>query len=377
MASQPHAILCLSGYNQRAVLALCRDAAARGLPLYLAANGAADPILRTAHAERVLVTRQDPALTLDALLGWIGTLRERHGHAQVMIAPSSEFLNRFALRHRVALQAAGAVIPLVDEALYARISDKHSFGAMCQAHGLAVPEELSLPPDAYPFVAKPLRYAGADGRQLKPHLILGPAERARFEREERPEDFYFQVFATGRSLYLLAHLGRDGRTLSLSQENLLQQRDGGSIILARRSDFHRSPEAARYLAMLRAEGFHGLVMVELRQDLPSGRCVMIEANPRMWGPMQFALDNGLDLFGGLWRDAFGTEPPPLPALPAPGGGAYYFWSGGLVRASQPYAFHQYDAVRLLDEHAAIAACDLFDRDDTRVLHHDELTKDTR
>lgn len=373
MASQPHAILCLSGYNQRAVVALCRDAAARGLPLYLAANGAADPILRTAHAERVLVTRDTPTLTLEALLGWLHTLRERHGHARVMLAPSSEFFNRFVLRHRAALETAGAVIPLVDEALYARISDKHSFGAMCQAHGLDVPEELAQPPADYPFVAKPLRYAGADGRQLKPHLILGPAERARFEREERAGDFYFQVFAEGRSLYLLAHLGRDGRTLSMSQENLLQQRDGGSIILARRSDFHHTPEAGRYLAMLRAEGFHGLIMVELRQDTVTGRCVMIEANPRMWGPMQFALDNRLDLFGGLWRDAFGTEPPPPPEAPAPGGGAYYFWSGGLVPASQPYAFHQYDAARLLDEHAAIAACDLFDREDTRALHQDELS----
>ncbi|MBN8486619.1 MAG: hypothetical protein J0M20_02635 [Burkholderiales bacterium] len=373
MATQPHAILCLSGYNQRAVVALCRDSAARGVPLYLAANGATDPILRTSYAERVLVTREQPALTLDALLDWIGTLRRQHRHTRVMIAPSSEFLNRFALRHRAALEDAGAVVPLVDEALYARISDKHSFGAMCQAHGLAVPEELPQPPAAYPFVAKPLRYAGADGRQLKPHLILGPNERARFEREEQAADFYFQAFATGRSLYLLAHLGRDGRTQSLSQENLLQQRDGGSIILARRSGFHHTSEAGRYLAMLRAEGFHGLIMVELRQALDSGRCVMIEANPRMWGPMQFALDNGLDLFGGLWRDAFGAEPPPRPDVPPPGGGAYYFWSGGLVPASQPYAFHQYDSARLLDEHAAIAACDLFDRDDTRALHHHELS----
>lgn len=373
MASAPHAILCLSGYNPRAVVTLCRDAAARSWPLYLAARGAHDPIFRTTHAERVLVTRDTEALTLDALRGWITTLRQQHGHQRVMIAPSCEFLNRFMLRERAALEAAGAVVPLVDEALYARISDKHSFGAMCQAHGLAVPEELPQAPAGYPFVAKPLRYAGADGRQLKPYLILGPAERARFERDERATDFYFQAFAPGRSLYLLAHLGRDGRIVAGAQENLLQQKDGGSIILARRSDFHHSAEAARYLAMLREEGFHGLIMVELRQDLDSGRCVMIEANPRLWGPMQFALDNGLDLFGGLWRDAFGSEPAPRPAATPAGGGAYYFWSGGLVPASQPYAFHQYDAARLLDEHAAIAACDLFDRDDTRALHLHELS----
>jgi predicted ATP-grasp superfamily ATP-dependent carboligase len=373
VAGAPHAILCLSGYNPRAVVALCRDAAARGWPLYLVARGRQDPIFRTTHAERVLVTRDTDTLTLDALLGWIATLRQRHGHAQVMIAPSTEFLNRLLLRERAALEAAGAVVPLVDEALYARISDKHSFGAMCQAHGLAIPDELPQPPATYPFVAKPLRYAGADGRQLKPHLILGPAERARFEQNERTADFYFQAFATGRSLYLLAHLGRDGRAVVGAQENLLQQKDGGSIILAQRSDFHWTDEAGRYLAMLRAEGFHGLIMVELRQDLDSGRCVMIEANPRLWGPMQFALDNGLDLFGGLWRDAFGSEPTPRPTLPAPGGGAYYFWSGGLVPASQPYAFHQYDAARLLNEHAAIAACDLFDRDDSRALYHHELS----
>jgi predicted ATP-grasp superfamily ATP-dependent carboligase len=372
MLSLPNAILGLSGFNHRAIVTLCRDSEARGVPLYLVASGDSDPILQTSYAARVILKRNTQKLELDDLLGWIHVLRHRHMHRRVMIAPSSEFLNRLILRHRSVLEAAGAVIPLVDERLYSSISDKYAFGAMCQAHGLDVPEELTTPPDTYPYVAKPLRYAGTLGKQLKPHLILAPPDRAKFEREERADDFYFQVYVFGRSVYLLAHISRNGRTLSLSQENLIQQRGGGSIVLARRSNFHHSPEALAYLKMLQTEGFHGLVMIELRQDPATGRCVMIEANPRMWGPMQFALDNGTDLFGELWGDAFGEVAPKLPHKTPPGGGAYYFWSGGLVHASQPYAFHQYDSGRFLEEYAAIAACDLFNREDTRALHQQGL-----
>jgi hypothetical protein len=104
---------------------------------------------------------------------------------------------------------------------------------------------------------------------------------------------------------------------------------------------------------------------------------MIEANPRMWGPIQFALDNGLDLFGGLWRDAFGTDAPKLSPMAAPGCGTYYFWSGGLVRDSQPYTFHNFNSDRFLEEYAAITSCDLLNRFDTRTLYHHELKLGTR
>lgn len=370
MTSQRSGVFTLSGFNQRAVIALCRYARAHGVPVHVAARNASDPIFLTQHADRVFTTRQAAALQVDELCGWIEQLRREHGHERILLAPSTEFFNRFVLAHRAVLEQAGGVVPLVDQRLYEAVSDKQSFGEMCRRHGIGVPLEHAQPPDALPFVAKPIRYASADGRQLKPHLILEAADWQRFCAQEQASDFYFQAFALGQSLYLLMHLPAHGPALTSSQENLVQQAQGGSIILARRSDFHLSDEAARYERMLRAVGFRGLVMVEVRRCPETGRCVMIEANPRMWGPMQFALDNGVDLFGALLADQLGQTPQPL----APPGvsGEYYFWGGGLVPASQPYAFHGYTPARFLDEHARIAPCDIFQREDTRALYQHEL-----
>lgn len=370
MNPQRTGIFALSGFNQRAVIALCRYARAQGVAVHVAARHAADPIFLTQHTDRVFTTRQAAALQVDELCGWISQLRRAHGHERILLAPSTEYFNRFVLANRPALEQAGGLVPLVDQALYEAVSDKQAFGAMCRRHGIAVPAEHVAPPTALPFVAKPIRYAAADGRQLKPHLILQAADWQRFTHQEQPADFYFQEFVHGQSLYLLMHLPAGGPALTYSQENLVQQAQGGSIILARRSDFHLGEEAARYERMLRAEGFRGLVMVEVRRCAETGRCVMIEANPRMWGPMQFALDNGIDLFGAMLREFTGEAPTPL----APRGvsGEYYFWSGGLVPSSQPYAFHGYAPAQLLDDHARVAACDLFQRDDTRDLHRREL-----
>lgn len=359
--------MCLSGHNIRAVVALCRWAARRGVPLHLAARDAEDPIWQTDHAAQVFVQRSSPALSLQELLGWIRTLRARHDHDRVVIAPSTEFFNRFLLRHRAPIEAAGGVIPLVDEALYARISDKEAFAAMCRDHGIAVPAEYPSLPNHLPFVAKPRRYLGADGQQLKPQLVLTDADRAAFEQAHAPADFFYQEFVDGQSLYLLAHIARNGEVTATAQENLMQQPRGGSIVVARGHDFHTEPDARPYVDMLVSAGFHGLVMIEVRRCVRSGRAVMIEANPRMWGPLQFMLDRNVDPFTPLLRDHGMTLPLPQtqePALP------YYFWAGGL--SQQPCAFHNFSADDFVASYPAIAACDLFLRDDSRRLHRHEL-----
>lgn len=363
--------MSLSGYNTRAVVALCRWAAATGVPLHLAATGADDPILRTAHASRVFVQRRTAALDLDQVATWIHQLCRQHGHEQLVIAPSTEYFNRFLLQHRPAIEAAGGIVPLVDEALYGQVSDKAAFATMCAAHGIAVPRAFEELPTQLPFVAKPRHYGASRSGQVKPYLVFSAAERERFLQREAVQDYLFQEFVEGRSLYLLAHIARDGEVTACAQENLLQQPAGGSIVLARADDFHRSAEAARYLQMLVGAGFHGLVMIEVRLCRDSGRAVMIEANPRMWGPLQFMLDQQVDPFTPLFA-AHGVQV----QAPAPGGRPpalpYYFWSGGLATGAGPCTFHGFSAADFVDDYARIALCDLYARDDTRELHHFEL-----
>jgi predicted ATP-grasp superfamily ATP-dependent carboligase len=225
-------------------------------------------------------------------------------------------------------------------------------------------------PEALPFVAKPRQYGSATSGQIKPYLVFTPADRGHFLGRENPDNFFFQEFVTGRSIYLLAHIARDGAVTTCAQENLIQQARGGSMILARRHSFHLDPEAGRYLSLLKSVGFHGLIMIEVRRCDRTGRAVMIEANPRMWGPMQFALDQGVDLFAPLLAD-HGADVPA--GIQADAARPHYFWSGGLTRQSQPYTFHNYSSRQFLDEYPQIAGSDLFLRDDSRRLHAHELT----
>lgn len=364
-------VMCLSGHNIRAVVALARWAAATGVPLHLVGGGPADPIRLTDHAARVFVERESPALEPGEVTGWIRLLRERHGYGRVVIAPSTEFFNRFLLRHRAAVEAAGGVVPLVDEALYTRISDKLAFAELCAAHGIAVPAVFDAPPAGAPFVAKPRRYLGARGQQLKPRLVFSAAEREAFLRDETPADYFLQEYVDGQSLYWLAHLARDGTVTASAQENLLQQPGGGSIVLARAHDFHREPAAASYAELLRGVGFHGLVMVEVRRCSRSGRDVMIEANPRMWGPQQFMLDRGADPFTPLFTDH--SVEVPGRWLPPAGQGGHYFWSGGLSPKAR-CTFHRYSADDFVADYPHLAAADLFAREDSARLHRHELAE---
>ena len=89
-----------------------------GMPDFVLADLAHHlPLLRTAHAGRVFTVRSEPALRLDELCGWVEQLRREHGHERILLAPSTEFFNRFALAHREALADCGAVLPLVEAPL--------------------------------------------------------------------------------------------------------------------------------------------------------------------------------------------------------------------------------------------------------------------
>jgi hypothetical protein len=165
----------------------------------------------------------------------------------------------------------------------------------------------------------------------------------------------------GRSYYLLAYIQKNGADILFSQENLMQQTRGGSIILAKASDFHQTPVAQRYVEMLHDLGFTGLIMVEVRLDESDGCYFMIEANPRLWGPLQFSIDNDIDLFGAMLRD-YGFEisqPKPTPLL-----ANHYFWSGGITQESQPITYHNYSGNQFVEELPDLRPQDIFLRSDT-------------
>ena len=362
------AVLLLSGYNPRAVIAFCRWATQHNVHFHLIASGKRDPVFLTEYANQVEIIRETKDLNIDLFLAWIKTLVERYEYQQVLILPSTEYFNRFILKNRADLEGAGCIVPLVEEALYEEISDKFKFADLCRSSGLAVPKEFSTPPDVLPFVAKPRSYFSSEGTPLYPHLVLSHQDRDTFLKKDYAKDYFFQEFVVGENHYLLACIQKDGTALTYSQENLIQQSQGKSMILARASQYHESENAKKYLDLLIKVGFYGLIMIEIRRT-DRDKYVMVEANPRLWGPIQYIVDNGIDFFGMLLRD-HGFEIKNTHKNKT--GAAYYYWSGGITPKSQPVSYHHFSAEEFLEALYDIRKDDIFLREDTMDLYLYEL-----
>lgn len=324
-----------SGYNFRAVLAFCRALAEAGHAPALVAAGADDPVFQTRFARSVVFTRTTRSLELPDFATAIAAARARSGATRCVLAPTSEYLVRWALRQRDDLAALGCDLPLPGERVYLQVTDKASFTAFCCDRGLPVPAELSSP-SSLPCVAKPRWNVAPEGTSLYPWLLRTREDLHRFARESQTSHFFFQEWVHGRSLYLFFHLPRSGRATVFSQENLAQQPGGKSVLLARVARLHEDAGLVqRWEAALRAAGFHGLVMLELRQRA-DGDCVLIEANPRLWGPLQLCVDACPPLLRAYIEEHVGRAPAARPTGAIRSTGRYG-WSGGFA-AGRP-AWH--------------------------------------
>jgi len=369
------AIIVMSGYNIRAVVAFCRWATANNVRFHIVAKNKEDPIFLTDYKNNINFTRDSPHLQHEPFTMWVDTLCHQYKYEKIVILPSTEYLNRFLLENRNSIESTNCIIPLVNERLYRKISDKYSFTKLCHSYGLNVPAEIDQIPENFPFVAKPRSYFSSKGSQLIPHLIHDTQDLANFCRTEDKRDYFFQQFVYGHSLYLLAYIGRNGsdNTIVFSQENLMQQAKGGSIILAKHSKFHQEEIARQYVSMLYDQHFFGLIMVEVRLDKSNGRYYMIEANPRLWGPMQFCVDNNVDLFGAMLRDC-GFEVPKRLSLFKPT--AHYFWSGGITQQSLPIVYHCYTGIEFANDFNQLRSEDIFARKDSIGLYLKELNRES-
>lgn len=354
-------VVVFSGYNERAVFAFLRVLRRHGIDSFIVANGAWDRVFDTSYTSRVVFRRPHPQLTRESVgtaLDAVVAAAAGHG---LMLAPSTEALNRFMLANPDLLASRGIVQPLVDERLYAQISDKGSFGELCRNNGIPVPDAVDDPERCVlPFVAKAVSYDIA--KPFAPRLIMTEGDRRDLLRCPEIRTLYFQEYVAGRSVYLLLHIARNGEIAAFSQQNLVQQPQGKSIIAAVVSDFHLTGHAMAYVDLLKAAKFHGLIMIEVRMD--DRACWMIEANPRFWGPAQLVVDA---MRFGLF-DAFLVDQGAEGMEPKNGvDGDRYFWYEGLqatLRAGDRPVYHDYDAGALARDFPAWVANDIYRRDDT-------------
>jgi hypothetical protein len=329
-AAPEKTFLVFSGGNDRAVLGFLRALRLCGERAHIVARTLDDRILRTRYRKDVAWIRPDHSLSLETFFGCVRRVRENAGERTLVVLPSTEYFNAFLLKHRADIEGMGCEIPLVDASIYERLTGKRSSTDLFAAAGFAVPGEWTGVRDApLPFVAKPLRNASRTGRSLYPWLLENRAQLEAFERQTEAGEFFFQEYVHGESLYLLMYLPRaGGPALTWSQRNLLQQPDGKSMLLAEPADFHRSDTAQRLVQVLRDTGFHGLGMIEMIKSARGD--VFIEMNPRIWGPVQFCLDQHQPLLQAFIGESLHGDPARFMQRRGASSRKKYFWLGGLA-----------------------------------------------
>jgi predicted ATP-grasp superfamily ATP-dependent carboligase len=364
-------VTIFSGYNDRAVVSFLRTLEKNKIDYAIIARDKKDLIFKTVYSDKIVLIRQNRYLDLDLISQYIKIIRNKLRVAQCFIAPSTEALNRFLQKERAELEKMNVIVPLVDADTYVSVSDKKMFGEICRKNGILVPNEYeSIADTTFPFVAKPRKYITPNGSIYTPLLIFNDKQKLSFLEECDPSDFYFQEYVEGRSIYLLYYFHRNGRLFKFSQENIIQQPDGKSIVAAVSSDFHNTAESVKYEQLFRRIGFYGLVMVELKANEEGN--LMIEANPRFWGPSQLFVDAGMNFFEAFLHDYDFMNIAPTFRNPQK---TKYFWFGGVQNTyhyNKKLSFHKRTEMDFLMYLNAWIRHDVYKRPDTLEVFKEEM-----
>jgi predicted ATP-grasp superfamily ATP-dependent carboligase len=321
-------VIVFSGFNERAVIAFLRTLESNNINYAIIAKSYNDNIFLSNYKNKVLAVRNSETLILEDLIASIKKIKEQYDAEEYIIAPTTEALNRVLIEERKSFEEIGCVIPLVNKHLYELISDKYSFGKICSRNGIAVPKEIEFSLNAsLPIVAKPKKYFSPSRREiLSPILIKDSKEFELFCKNYNTEDFYYQEFVEGKCLYLLYYFHSNGMIYKFSQENLIQQPAGKSMVAAISTNFHNSEESLKYEKLFKSLKFNGLVMIEVKQKEDIN--YMIEANPRFWGPSQLFVDASMNFFEAFLHD-YGLIKS-LPKFKQINKITRYYWLGGII-----------------------------------------------
>ena len=195
--SKPDGVILFSGFNQRSVVAMCRTLKACNINFHIIAHTQEDTIFKTKYSSNIATVRNNPLLDIKDLCNSIEFVRAGSSK-KFVIAPTSEAMNTFLMRHRKRVEKAGDILPLVSEKLYHMITGKDTFAARCQEYSIPGPAELPPFEDpTLPVVAKPRTEATADGWRLYPLLLYTNQDWEKFTSMPDRGKYFIQPHPAG------------------------------------------------------------------------------------------------------------------------------------------------------------------------------------
>ncbi|HJU44102.1 MAG TPA: ATP-grasp domain-containing protein [Vicinamibacterales bacterium] len=215
-----------------------------------------------------------------------------------LVAKKAAAINRFA----------ATALPSFDA--FDSVSDKATLLRRAAASGVPIPRTLvvenrdALPAlldqIACPVVVKPARSRIRTGNgwlATSVHYARDRAELLQLYRDVTYLDRYpsmiqQRIVGPGTGVFVLCDRGR--LCEAFAHRRLREKPPSGGVSVLCESialDHRLVDHAMRLLAPL---GWHGLAMVEFKQDRDTGRAYLMEVNGRFWGSLQLAIDAGID-----------------------------------------------------------------------------------
>jgi len=322
-AIKPTALLVL-GSDYRA-LAAVRSIGRRGVPVRVIVTGD-DRLAGFSRYARATVRWPDEETDRLELLE---RLSRAEGERWALL-PSADELAAFVSRHHERLAPHFALTTPPWE-IFSLTYDKRRTHELAQSVGVDCPEtyyprdrsEVERLDLTFPVILKPA---------VKPEqnrLTLAKAWRVD-NREELLQRYDEACEFMPPELVMIQELIPGGGSAQLSYAALT---DSGRVLhslVARRTrqypaDFGRASTFVETIEdpglaepsrrVLEASGFTGLVELEYKVDRESGRTLLLDMNPRVWGWQSLCARAGVDFLWLLWLHLQGEEPPPAQAKP--------------------------------------------------------------
>lgn len=214
-----------------------------------------------------------------------------------ILIPNGEQLTYWAIKNKEVLEKNGILLPTVDYEKFKLVSSKGSFAKLCNRYDIPTPKliDINLKSFENKFVIKPYSPETANESLKMPFLVENSnGFKIIMNKNLNLNNYLIQEYIYGPSIYYCA-IWHDSREIChFGQINIIQNPNGGSVI---KSAPYTIPIniLTKIREMLESINWHGIIMIELKFDIERSEYFAIEANARIYGPMQLSIDNGVNL----------------------------------------------------------------------------------
>ena len=305
-----HTVLVTDG-DERPALAITRSLGRRGCRVLVGAEAPVSLASSSRHCAGA-IAYPSPRRSPDAFQRFLRDFVATHQIDAVL--PVTDITTQMVAADRDELErhtvVAAPPIHAFDE-----VADKAALMRRAAACGIAIPRTLfvdgqvslqrALRSVEYPAVVKPARSRVRSGASWLSTSVayaysesdLGHLYNTREYLARYPSLIQERIVGPGTGLFVLCDRGRV--VASFAHRRLREKPPSGGVSVLSESIAADPALVAQATRLLSPLQWHGVAMLEYKQDRRSGTPYLMEVNGRFWGSLQLAIDAGVD-FPYLW-----------------------------------------------------------------------------